>query len=742
MFIASGSTDQTVIIWWEDENIFRSNRKEIVDVKIVVRSLAVSRDCKSFACGGDDKKIFIWGISPNKLLQTIDPSEDLGEILDLKWSPNGKYLAVASTKSILSIWDVSTWAIFKKFIGHTSKILSVDWNSNGRRIATGSEDKTLRLWDVESERCLKVWRKFGRRVVSVSYNKDNNRIAGGCSDSTIKIVEVNSEESFRNLSGHIDIVWNNVMRGSGSNNIFASASSDKTIKIWNCTKGELLRTIQSGNVSSLDWSNDSRFIASGTWDKCVRVWDSEKGDPLVYEPIHSDVVMHVAFSKSSNRLATASWDNTVKIWDFTKYPGEKKDIKFERLILHTFDDHEDHVNFVSWSPNDKFIASASSDKKVRVWDVAANKLITTLDTHTGKVLSVNWSYNGKYLASSGFDGKIKIWSTDKYQELASLEGHSHRVSCLAWSKDDLFIARGGRDKTIKIWNTGSKENTTTLVGHLGEVFSVVWNSNSTELISGSFDNSIKIWEKIPNYQSNSKKRSLGRWSSRRKVTLGNDLCKQTQYNKQLESFLEQEDFDQLSEEEKNNVVEYVENYVSDNRFGSGWLLKYRILGQEENLWVFESLFFKCFIDNPILSIVIQQGGAFGFSWTQFKEGPLLNPSGSLLLSLSLSHKSPSIVKRSLFGQSPKKEDRFQFDKIDEIIQQTQEEEEEWGIKRENEAHNHISNSSECDDEGAKFPRHESRRFDINLFQKAGSIGHYDELFKNIKFAEKPEDENE
>jgi hypothetical protein len=40
--------------------------------------------------------------------------------------------------------------------------------------------------------------------------------------------------------------------------------------------------------------------------------------------------------------------------------------------------------------------------------------------------------------------------------------------------------------------------------------------------------------------------------------------------------LEQEDFDQLLEEEKNNVIEYVEKYVGDNRFGSGWILKFRL----------------------------------------------------------------------------------------------------------------------------------------------------------------------
>ncbi|WP_161977709.1 WD40 repeat domain-containing protein [Dictyobacter kobayashii] len=64
----------------------------------------------------------------------------------------------------------------------------------------------------------------------------------------------------------------------------------------------------------------------------------------------------------------------------------------------------------SWSPDGKFIASASADTTVRVWDATTGRTIAVYRGHTDIVYGVNWSPDGTRVASASNDGTIKLWS--------------------------------------------------------------------------------------------------------------------------------------------------------------------------------------------------------------------------------------------------------------------------------------------------------------------------------------------
>ena len=96
----------------------------------------------------------------------------------------------------------------------------------------------------------------------------------------------------------------------------ASASSDKTIKIWDTGSGECLQTFKhSDSVRSVALSHDSTRLASASNDKIVRIWDTVSGECLQTFKGHSVAIMSVAFSHDSIRLASALADHTVKIWN-------------------------------------------------------------------------------------------------------------------------------------------------------------------------------------------------------------------------------------------------------------------------------------------------------------------------------------------------------------------------------------------------------------------------------------------
>ncbi|EJF60487.1 hypothetical protein DICSQDRAFT_181357 [Dichomitus squalens LYAD-421 SS1] len=114
--------------------------------------------------------------------------------------------------------------------------------------------------------------------------------------------------------------------------------------------------------------------------------------------------------------------------------------------------HDDRVYSIVYSPDSKWVATASSDSTVILWDSLGN-LAQEWVAHDGAVRSLAFSPDSRWLASAGEDRKLAVWDAAQGAcRIAVLEGHTGVVTSCAWSPDGTLIASGSHDGTVRLWN--------------------------------------------------------------------------------------------------------------------------------------------------------------------------------------------------------------------------------------------------------------------------------------------------
>jgi hypothetical protein len=186
-------------------------------------------------------------------------------------------------------------------------------------------------------------------------------------------------------------------------------------------------------VSWVAWSPDGKRLATASSDRTAKVWEAASGRELLTIQGHTSEVYFVSWSPDGQRLGTASADGTAKVWEAVS--GRE---------VFTLKGHTSCVETVLWSPDGLRLATASDDQTAKLWDAASGRQLLTFKGHWGTVESLSWSPDGKRLATASTDRTAKVWETTSGQKLLSLP-HKAWVGSVSWSRDGKRLATGDAD---------------------------------------------------------------------------------------------------------------------------------------------------------------------------------------------------------------------------------------------------------------------------------------------------------
>jgi U3 small nucleolar RNA-associated protein 13 len=358
-------------------------------------------------------------IDPLPVIRQISGTHD--EVIDMAYVGIEKnIMALATNSESVKLISVdfkrgestkhSFGADVSQLEGHEDIIICLDVDWSGCWLATGAKDNSARLWSLDSLkgsfRCHSVLTGHAESLGAVALPTQQPQ---------------NDSAAFKDPLNHPPA-------------FMITGSQDKTIKYWKLsldsslkgTRALYTRKAHEKDINAIATNYNSTLFASASQDRTVKIWSTEEGETQGVLRGHKRGVWSVKFAPkntpsisgdsgaaSSGRglIITGSGDKTVKVWSLSDYS-----------CIRTFEGHTNSILKVLWVPSlqqdagervktqpSPLLASAGSDGLVKIWDASTGECAATLDNHTDRVWSLATNSNTGHLVSGGADGVITFW---------------------------------------------------------------------------------------------------------------------------------------------------------------------------------------------------------------------------------------------------------------------------------------------------------------------------------------------
>ncbi len=323
--------------------------------------------------GNSEQAVQVWDVQIGQPLS--EPFEDSGSVKSAQFSPDGTRIVTISSSGsprlwAARVWDAQTGQPLTEPLKHGLTVTSAQFSPDGKRILTTSMDKTARVWDASNGQPLTDPMLHSNIVYVAQFSPDGTRIVTGCWNGTARVWDaVTGQPLTRPLR----------RRGAAMN------SSTPTMS----------------GVYSVEFSPDGKRILTASADDMACVWDAQSGQLLAGPLEHSGGAMpspvSARFSPDGLRILTASAE-TAQVWDAASGQALTEPLRHNNLIT-----------CAQFSPDGRWIVTASTDHTARVWDAQSGQPLSEPLPHGDIVNSAQFTPDGRQILTTSDDGTARVW---------------------------------------------------------------------------------------------------------------------------------------------------------------------------------------------------------------------------------------------------------------------------------------------------------------------------------------------
>lgn len=486
--LAVGSDDGNVTVWnlntsamkfhtcsyGDEQTNERSVCNESGNGSTDIRGITYTAHGKQLITGSSDNRAWLWDAETGKLLaRSADSAEGghLNTVAGISVNPQDGKVATVSWDNTVRIWeliqtDIWSFKHVSTLAGHSNSVWAAAYSPDGKALATSSSDSTVILWKLDQINQIGTSiAQMEGAVWALAKASNGKQFAAGDEAGNIRIWDFDGKalkeaKTLEHPDGVLTLAF------SHDNKWLASAGYDETIRVWDVQTGREAWRIEHAHADqiwSLMFSPDDKWLASASFDKTAKLWDTAAHQQIGKSLQHATGVYALTFNKAGTQLVVAGYDTAIYLWD-VENPASILDPGL-------LSGHQAAVNILAFNPvYPSILASSSDDKTLLLWNVDQAEHTPPATGLNESMEAVTFNPNGDWLASATNNKTVLLWqwpaeacaiTWDKNicqpERLGiPLGGHQSAVTNVVFLSDDVLISSSADGQLIQ-WNLDKSE---------------------------------------------------------------------------------------------------------------------------------------------------------------------------------------------------------------------------------------------------------------------------------------------
>ena len=404
-----------------------------------------------------------------------------GPVHHAEFSPSGQWIVTASADGTACVRDAETGQLAAAPLRHGAAVEKAIFSPDGTRVATLSQDNSARVWEVAT----------GIPVTDPMVVSGENRFIRFSADGARLVLPGGTAAQIWDAATGQSIGLPLPRKRTPSSAIFspdgrsvAVAGLDQ-VQLFDAETGRTNSppfTMRLG-AHNVCFSRDGQrlAIAGGLWQ--AQVWDVTSATPITPILQHHDEVDECRFSPDERWIVTASYDNTARVWDANTGEPVSPPLR-----------HQGRVRTARFSPDGRWVATASFDGTARVWDAGTGQLVMPVIRHAKAVLAAEFSPSGRHLLTASWDGTVRMWRLVTNQSARLVLRHQDAVNRAYFSADGRRIVTAGLDHSARVWDAATGQPVGQVLPHQNMVVDARFSPDGQKVATACRDGSARLWD--------------------------------------------------------------------------------------------------------------------------------------------------------------------------------------------------------------------------------------------------------